>query len=60
MENIGTSIVNALNDAVRLILTFIPRLIGFLIILLVGWLIALVLAFATCGLRYTSRYIVRE
>jgi hypothetical protein len=40
MENIGTSIVNALNDAVRLILTFIPRLIGFLIILLVGWLIA--------------------
>src|ERR1700694_2052357 len=40
MENIGVSIVNALNDAVRLILTFIPRLIGFLIILLVGWLIA--------------------
>lgn len=40
MENIGTSIVNALNDAVRLILTFIPRLVGFLIILLVGWLIA--------------------
>jgi hypothetical protein len=40
MENIGTSIVNALNDAVRLILTFIPRVIGFLIILLVGWLIA--------------------
>src|SRR5690349_10473400 len=40
MENIGTSIVNALNDAVRLILSFIPRLIGFLIILLVGWLIA--------------------
>ncbi|HLX59609.1 MAG TPA: hypothetical protein VKR83_21530 [Ktedonobacteraceae bacterium] len=40
MENIGVSIVNALNDAVRLILTFIPRLVGFLVILLVGWLIA--------------------
>src|SRR5689334_7611206 len=40
MENIGTSIVNALNDAVRLILTFIPRLIGFAIILLVGFIIA--------------------
>src|SRR6202165_5015774 len=40
MENIGVSIVNALNDAVRLILTFIPRVIGFLIILLVGLLIA--------------------
>ena len=39
MENIGTSIVNALNDAVRLILTFIPRLVGFLVILLVGWLL---------------------
>jgi hypothetical protein len=40
MENIGVSIVNALNDALRLILTFIPRVIGFLIILLVGLLIA--------------------
>lgn len=40
MENIGTSIVNALNDAVRLILTFIPRLVGFLIILIVGLIIA--------------------
>ncbi len=40
MENIGVSIVNALNDAVKLILTFIPRLVGFLVILLVGWLIA--------------------
>jgi len=40
MENIGVSIVNALNDAVRLILTFIPRLAGFLIILIVGLIIA--------------------
>lgn len=40
MENIGVSIVNALNDAVRLILTFIPRLVGFLVILIVGLVIA--------------------
>ncbi len=40
MENIGVSIVNALNDAVKLILTFIPRLVGFLIILIVGLVIA--------------------
>jgi len=40
MENIGVSIVNALNDAVKLILTFIPRLVGFLIILIVGLIIA--------------------
>jgi len=40
MENIGVSIVNALNDAVKLILTFIPRLVGFLIILIVGLIVA--------------------
>jgi len=40
LENIGVSIVNALNDAVRLILTFIPRVIGFLVILIVGLILA--------------------
>jgi flagellar biosynthesis protein FliQ len=40
VENIGVSIVNALNDAVKLILTFIPRLVGFLVILIVGLIIA--------------------
>ncbi len=40
MENIGVSIVNALNDAVRLILTFIPRVVGFLVILIAGLIIA--------------------
>jgi len=40
LENIGVSIVNALNDAVKLILTFIPRVIGFLVILIVGLILA--------------------
>ncbi len=44
MENIGVSIVNALNDALRLILTFIPRIVGFLIILIVGLIIATVVS----------------
>lgn len=44
MENIGVSIVNALNDAVKLILTFIPRLVGFLVILIVGLIIATVIS----------------
>ncbi len=44
MENIGTSIVNALNEAVSLILTFIPRIIGFAIILIVGLIIATVVS----------------
>lgn len=34
------TIVNSLSNALTLVVTFIPRLIGFLIILLVGWLIA--------------------
>ncbi len=36
----GTAIFNALANAVNLILTFIPRLIGFLVILIVGLIIA--------------------
>lgn len=36
----GTAIFNALANAVNLILTFIPRLLGFLVILAVGLLIA--------------------
>jgi mechanosensitive ion channel-like protein len=40
VENIGVSIVNALNDAVKLILTFIPRIVGFIVILVVGLIIA--------------------
>jgi Conserved TM helix len=40
MTNWGTAILSALATAVNLILTFMPRLLGFLIILLVGWLIA--------------------
>jgi hypothetical protein len=34
------SVVNAFSQALSLIFTFIPKLIGFLILLLIGWLIA--------------------
>lgn len=44
IQNWGTAIFNALTNAVNLILTFIPRLIGFLIILIVGLIIAALLA----------------
>ena len=40
VQNWGQAILNALSNALNLVLTFIPRLIGFLVILLVGWLIA--------------------
>lgn len=40
ITNWGDAIITALGNALNLVLTFIPRLIGFLIILLVGWLIA--------------------
>jgi hypothetical protein len=36
----GTAIVNAFANALNLVLTFIPKLIGFLVILLVGWIVA--------------------
>jgi mechanosensitive ion channel-like protein len=40
IQDWGTAIFNALSNAVNLILTFIPRLIGFLVILIVGLIIA--------------------
>jgi Mechanosensitive ion channel, conserved TM helix len=38
--NWGTAILSALANALNLVLTFMPRLLGFLVILLVGWLLA--------------------
>lgn len=40
VTNWGVSIFNALSNAVNLILTFIPRVIGFLVILIVGLIVA--------------------
>jgi hypothetical protein len=40
VTNWGEAVLTSLGNALNLILTFIPKLIGFLIILLVGWLIA--------------------
>ncbi len=40
VTNWGEAILTALANALNLVLTFIPRLLGFLVILLVGWLIA--------------------
>lgn len=44
IQDWGTAIFTALSNAVNLILTFIPRLIGFLVILAVGLIIATLLA----------------
>jgi mechanosensitive ion channel-like protein len=44
VTNWGQAILTALANALNLILTFIPRLFGFLVILLVGWLIATLLS----------------
>lgn len=40
VTNWGEAVLTSLGNALNLILTFIPKLIGFLIILLIGWLIA--------------------
>lgn len=44
IQDWGTAIFNALSNAVNLILTFIPRLLGFLVILIVGLIIATIVA----------------
>src|SRR5436309_421214 len=40
----GTAIFNAFSNALNLVLTFIPRVIGFLVILLIGWIVATVIS----------------
>ncbi|MHB8595210.1 MAG: mechanosensitive ion channel family protein [Ktedonobacteraceae bacterium] len=40
VTNWGEAVLTSLGNALNLVLTFIPKLIGFLIILLIGWLIA--------------------
>lgn len=44
IQDWGTAIFNSLSNAVNLILTFIPRLIGFLVILIVGLIVAALVA----------------
>ena len=40
VQSWGQAILTALTEALNLLLTFIPRLLGFLVILLVGWIVA--------------------
>jgi hypothetical protein len=44
VRNWGDAIISALANALNLVLTFIPRLLGFLVILLVGWILATVVS----------------
>lgn len=50
LTNWGEAIVTALGNALNLLLTFIPRFLGFLVILLVGWLIASLVSKGVTGL----------
>lgn len=44
ISNWGNAMLTSLANAINLILTFIPRLIGFLLILLIGWGIAVLVS----------------
>ncbi|MDQ6695088.1 MAG: small-conductance mechanosensitive ion channel, partial [Chloroflexota bacterium] len=44
MSDIGTTIGSSLSNVLFLLFAAIPRIIGFLIIILVGWIIAGILA----------------
>ena len=50
ITNWGNAIVTSLANAVNLILTFIPKIIGFLLILLAGWIVALLVSKAVTWL----------
>ncbi len=50
VTNWGDAILASFINAVNLILTFIPRIIGFLVILLVGWLLAIAISKAVVWL----------
>jgi len=52
VTNWGEAILTALANALNIVLTFIPKFLGFLVILLVGWIIASVVSrFLTMLLR---------
>src|SRR5436190_21176435 len=52
VTNWGEAILTALANALNLVLTFVPKFLGFLVILLVGWIIASVVSrFLTMLLR---------
>lgn len=40
VTNWGQAVLTSLGNALNLVLTFIPKLIGFLVIILVGWIVA--------------------
>lgn len=46
----GTAIMSALGNALNMLLTFVPRFIGFLVILLIGWIIAALVSKALVAL----------
>nr|BBH92956.1 hypothetical protein KTA_11550 [Thermogemmatispora argillosa] len=44
VNNIGQAFLTSLANALNLVLTFIPKFLGFLVILLIGWIVASVLS----------------
>lgn len=50
VTNWGTAVITALANALNLVLTFIPKLIGFLVIILIGWIVATLVSKAAVAL----------
>lgn len=44
IQNWGTAIITSLSNALSLVFAFVPKLIGFLVILLIGWIVASVIS----------------
>lgn len=44
VTNWGTAIISSFAGALALVVAFIPKLVGFLVILIIGWIVAALLA----------------
>jgi hypothetical protein len=56
IQNWGDAILTSVSSALALLLAAVPRIIGFLIIIIVGWIIAGILSRAVAGLLRTVRF----
>ena len=56
MQDMGDALITALSNGLSTLFSAIPRVIGFLVILIIGWIIASLLAKAVAGLLRTVKF----
>jgi len=56
VQDMGDALITALSSGLSTLFSAIPRVIGFLVILIIGWIIASLLAKAVAGLLRTVKF----